>query len=98
MQKFDVQIAPVAIEELDEITLYIARDSVSEALKWASQMEDKIQSLESAPERCPVADESQHLNFEVHHLIVGNYRVLFHIEPAIVQVLHIKSRWQARKL
>jgi len=97
MQKFRVEIAPVVIEEIEETVLYIAKDSVIDAISWSFEIQKKIQSLEQFPARCPFAEESQLLDYDMHHLIIGNFRVLFRIEETTVKVLHLRSGWQSRK-
>jgi toxin ParE1/3/4 len=92
------KIAPVVIEEIEETVLYIAKDSVIDAVSWSFEIQKKIQSLEQFPARCPIAEESQLLDYDMHHLIIGNFRVLFRIEEATVKVLHLRSGWQSRKL
>ena len=71
MQKFRVEIAPVVIEEIEETVLYIAKDSVIDAISWSFEIQKKIQSLEQFPARCPLAEESQLFDYDIHHLIVG---------------------------
>jgi plasmid stabilization system protein ParE len=97
MQSYKLEVAPIVVEEIREIALFIAQDSVVEALKWADYVEEKIQSLASLPFHCPVAEESQHFPYEIHHLIIGNYRVLFRIDDKTVKVLHVRSGRMARK-
>ena len=98
MQKFRVEIAPVVIDEIEEAALYIAKDSVIDAINWSIEIEKKIQSLELFPTRCPLAEESQLFDYDIRHLIVGNFRLLFRIEKATVKVLYLRSGWQERKL
>ena len=43
------------------------------------------------PERCPKATESQYFDFEVRHLLSGNYRVLFRVIDDRVLILDFKG-------
>ena len=97
MRKYKVEIPDSVFVELEEQALFIAQDSVDAALKWYDHMEAKIKTLETSPARCPVAEESQYFNFEIRHLIIGNYRVLFRIDGTTVKVLHIRGGAQERR-
>ncbi len=89
MQKYRVEISFSVYEELESYAHYIAQDSVSAALGWYERMEKKIETLEESPERCMVSKDSQYCDYEIRHLIVGNYRILFRIEGDVVKVLHV---------
>lgn len=97
MQKYNVDIPDTVFAALEEQAFYIAQDSVEAALKWYDLMEEKIQTLETLPARCPIAEESRYFDFEVRQLIIGNYRVLFRIEGTIVRILHVRGSRQERK-
>lgn len=57
-------------------------------------MEDAIASLNTFPERCPLAPESGSFPFEVRQLLYGHkphvYRILFTIDEQVVKILHIR--------
>ncbi len=55
MKKYLVEILANAIEEIVSITDYIAKDSATNALNWYEDITKKIRSLDSMPERCPIA-------------------------------------------
>ncbi|VAW67724.1 hypothetical protein MNBD_GAMMA09-3556 [hydrothermal vent metagenome] len=90
MKKYIVEILDNAIVEIENITDYIAEDSVTNALNWYEDITEKIRSLDSMPERCPIADENPYFDFEVHCLLVSDYRVLYRINGNKVEILHIK--------
>ncbi len=98
MQKYKVEIKPLAEENLKNIFLFIAEDSPANALRWYQHLVAKIQSLETLPKRCPVAPESKGVEQEIRHLIIDNYRALFSIEGKTVQVLHVRGGWQERTI
>ncbi len=98
MQKYKVEIKPLAEENLQNIFLFIAEGSPANALRWYQHLVSKIQSLETLPKRCPIAPESEGVDQEIRHLIIDNYRALFTIEGKTVRVLHLKGGWQDRKL
>ncbi len=90
MKEYSVKISDIALDEVEAIVDYIALDSVENALNWHAKVKEKILSLDSLPERCPVADENEFFKFEVRCLLIDEYRVLFRIEKQFVEVLHIK--------
>lgn len=87
-----------AEDNMEAIFNFIALDSPHNALNWYLNIKTKIQTLETMPERCPKAQEDELVGFTVHHLIVGNYRILFRIEGKTVQILHVRGGWQERTL
>ena len=97
MQTYNLEIPDTVFAELEEQAFYIAQDSVDAALKWYDLMEEKIQTLQTLPARCAVAEESRYVDFEIRQLIVGNYRVLFRIEGTTVKILHVRGSKQERK-
>lgn len=90
MKVYTVEILDNAMDEIQSIVDYIAEDSVTNALNWYSALTQKVRSLESMPERCPIANESTYFKFKVYCLLIGGYRVLYRINGDKVEVLHIK--------
>ena len=90
MKKYIVEISDIAANDIEEITDYIAEDSVQNALKWYEEVKEKIRSLDSMPERCPVADENPYFGFEVRCLLFNGYRILYRINGNKVEILHVK--------
>lgn len=97
MKKYRVEILHSATNEIDDITDYIAKDSIPNALTWYDNIKEKIRSLNTLPERCPKALEDELADFTVYHLIVGNYRAIYRIEDNVVQVLHVRGGGQEYK-
>ena len=94
--KYRVVILSEAEAELEEAYCFIREDSPSSAKRWREKLLQKAKSLQSLPERCAVAPESDALGAEVRHLVVGNYRVLFAIGTEAVTVLHIRHAARRR--
>ena len=61
--------------------------------RWFSRLMAKIDTLETHPERCAIADESEDLGVEIRELLFGKrhgvYRILFQIEGRTVQILRV---------
>lgn len=91
MKHYKIVITHTAELEVSECLDFIAEDSVVNALNWYSTLYEKLQTFETMPERCPIADESSVFEFDIHCLLVNQYRVLYRITKDVVEVLHIKS-------
>ena len=57
MTQYKIDIAPEAAKEIEDIYLYIAKDSQNNATSWYFAIYDKIQTLKDFPARCPMAFE-----------------------------------------
>lgn len=104
---FHVEISPRAFNDLDEIARYIKRQSSFEpAEAWFNGIFAAIRTLESMPNRCPVADESEELGQEVRLLLYGKrnrkYRVYYSIRhrtpsTGTIRVFHVRH-WARKSL
>lgn len=90
MSNFKVNLPESVIDEIEHYFVYIAQDSIQNALNWYQDIEEKIYTLDEFPSRCPVAYEDRFHDFEVRNLIFGEYRIIFRIQDKTVQVLHVK--------
>ena len=70
---YNVDLPLSVIETIREQALVIALDKPSVAMKWYDLVFEKITSLESMPERCPEASESQYFTFVIRQLLIGDY-------------------------
>ena len=98
MQTYKVRIPPSVIAELEDNFDYIAKDSMTNAVRWYRNIQEKILSLQENPRRCPIAIESRYRSYEIRHLIVRPYRVLFRIRGDTVEVLHVRHGSRKREL
>ena len=87
--KFRVRISRGAQRDIDEIWTFIARDSVSEANKFISQLESQLKTLRRFPERCPLIPEKLIWGTRYRHLLYGKYRSIFRVEGRIVRVVRV---------
>ena len=92
--KYRVIIEPPARDNIDEAWLWIAERNPSAAIKWFNGLEVAIQTLESFPQRFPLAEESKAFDVEIRQLVygkrIGTYRILFTIKGETVHVLHVR--------
>lgn len=98
MKKYRVEIKPTAEADLIKRYHEIGEDSPQNALNWYLSIIDAIEKLDELAERCPVAPEDTEICKGIRHLIIGDYRVLYHITGDVVMVLHIRHRAMERKL
>ena len=89
--QYNVDLPPIIVEKIREQALVIALDNPTVAMKWYDLVFEKIFSLESMPERCTKASESQYFTYEVRQLLIGDYRVLFQIVDDTVRILEFKG-------
>ncbi len=98
MKQYQVDIKPTAENDLETRYLQIADESPQNALSWYLDMISAIEKLDSLAERCPIAPEDKDIQRGIRHLIIVNYRVLYIINDAIVEVLHVRHDRHGRTL
>ena len=100
---YRVEMTALAEDDLESMYLWLkSSQSVEIANVWYNQMDAAINSLETFPNRCPVAPEGREFGIEVRQLLHGNrrsaYRIIFHIksvsEIEVVRVLRIRHSAQ----
>lgn len=92
MKSYDIDLPQSVKNIIREQALFIALDKPQAALEWYDDIFEKLETLSTFPERCPKAPESQYFEFEVRHLIIGAYRVLFRIIDHTVLILDFKGK------
>jgi plasmid stabilization system protein ParE len=69
------------------------------AAKWITQIEELIDKrLSNIPLACPVAAESAEFDFEIRHLVIRRYRILFRIHANYVLILRITGPFSGHSL
>jgi len=91
MKIYRVEIPEAIQDKIEEQAFYIAQDKPAVAVKWYDDICDAIHTLDSMPSRCSLAPESQYIDDDIRHLVVGNYRVLFCVEEDVVLILDFKG-------
>jgi toxin ParE1/3/4 len=89
VQKFRVEITATAQSDIQEIFHYIAADNQKAAIKFVSEIEKQIDSLEKFPARCTIIPESHELGAEYRHSLYGHYRTIFRMEASRVIILRV---------
>ena len=93
--RYLVVVTPAAEANLDEFLRFIALDNPVAGRKFVAGLRAKLKTLARMPKRCPLALEDGLDGIELRHLIHGNYRIIFVIDPwqlTILQVRHAARR------
>ena len=94
MTRYRVIITPSAERDIEQAYLWIAERDEDAAARWFNRLLDVVNTLETFPERCPVAPESVMLGVEIRQILHGKrqhkYRVLFNVRGKTVNVLHVR--------
>ena len=78
---------PQALEDIEAICAYIARDSNYYARMFASQIIEKASTLESFPKAGRIVPESN--REDVREMIHGSYRIIYRLINDEVQILTV---------
>ena len=88
-KKFSVYITQSAQNDLEHIFFYIACDNVNNAKKFILELEEKLYSLDTSPERCPYIPENNYFGTNYRHLIHKKYRAVYKIVKNSVYILRV---------
>ena len=88
-KKYKVIITQSAQNDLEHIYFYIAEDSINKAKKFVLELENKIYSLDSFPERFAYVPENNYLGAEYRHLTYKKYRVIYRFDKQNVYILRV---------
>ena len=92
---YRVEITRLALREIERALEWLAERSPEAAARWHRQLLDSVGRLETNPERCPLAPESEwyaggQLRQLLHGKRQGVYRILFEVRGTTVYVLRIR--------
>ena len=93
MPAFNVDVLPIAREDIAEIYHYIALDNPNAALRVTDEIIDKIDTLNEFPERCPIVPDNVLSRQGYRMLIIDPYIAFFKVfksEVLVYRVLHGK--------
>ena len=95
MDKYEVRLMNQALQDLDEIYGYIARNlqEPGVAAELLDALELEILSLEYLPYRCSERRTGSFANSGYRQLMVKNYIVIYRIDEAHKQVLIVTVRY-----
>jgi len=94
VKHYQVIILPAAERDIGEAYEWLAGQDAEAAIRWYNRLLEVIFSLDTFPERCPHAPESEFLNSEIREIFHGRrqhkYRILFTVGENEVYVLHVR--------
>ena len=88
-KKFKVNISLNAQNDLEHIFFYIAEDSINNARKFILELEKKIYSLDTFPERFALIPENLFFGTSYRHIIHKKYRAIYKIDNNSVYILRV---------
>ena len=94
MKLYQVIILPTAECDISEAYEWLAEQDAEAAIRWYNRLLEVIFSLNTFPERAPLAPESDFFNVEIREIFHGRrqhkYRILFTVSENEVHVLHVR--------
>ena len=94
-----VEWTEVALNDVHGIHVYIAFDSANYAGAMVRRIRDAAASLRQFPRRGATVSEFE--RDDIRHILVGNYRIIYHVSDervVILAVIHgardLKSLWE----
>ena len=88
-KKYKVNITDLAQNDLEHIFYYIAADSLNNARKFILELEKRMYSLETNPERNALIHENEFFGTNYRHLIHKKYRIIYRVTKKVVFILRI---------
>jgi plasmid stabilization system protein ParE len=88
-KKYRVHLTQLAQKDLEQIYYYIDADGINNAKNFVRELEKKIYSLDTIPERHPLIAENEFFATDYHHLIYKKYRAIYRISEKTVLILRV---------
>lgn len=94
MKRWSILVEAPAQLDIVEAHRWLAERDPEAADRWFNSLYETIGSLETFPERCPLAPESRFFNREIREAFHGRrqhrYRILFTVTKDAVHILHVR--------
>jgi plasmid stabilization system protein ParE len=93
--KYDVVMTNEAQQNARAAFRWYAERSPEAAEHWCDGLLDALASLETDPQRCPLANENSRFPIELKQLLYGSghrisHRIIFAIRPSVVAIHAIR--------
>jgi len=88
-KKYNVNISFNAQKDLERIFFYIAENSIANAKNFVLELEKKIYSLDTLPERFALIPENIFFDTDYRHIIHKKYRAIYKISGNSVYILRV---------
>lgn len=99
--EYVVEFAARAARDLEILSLEKNAAESPAATRWYNRLEMAVHTLETHPNRCPVAPEARGLKRKLRHLLYGVkpnvYRVIYEVDERRRKVWVLTIRHAARK-
>ena len=86
---FNINITKNAQNDLEHIFFYIAEDNINNAKKFILELEKKIYSLDTFPERFALIPENVFFGTDYRNISHKKYRVVYRIDGNSVYILRV---------
>lgn len=83
----EVKWTQQAADDLESITIFIAKDSVHYASLFAVDIIDAVERLDTFPRAGRIVPEKN--NPSIREIIFGNYRIIYRLKKGAVEILTI---------
>jgi len=87
--------SPLSVEKIQEIVNYISEDNKVAAIKWAEELFNKIEKVQSFPQMGRKVPEIRRK--DIKEIAYGNYRFIYKISDEAIHILTIRSSKQNLK-
>ena len=88
-EKYKVNLTQHAQNDLEHIFDYIAANSINNAANFIPELEEKVFSLDTFPERHPFIPENEFFGTDYRHLVYKKYRIIYRTIERSVFILRI---------
>lgn len=88
-KKYKIYISNSAQNDLEHIFFYISADSIIDAKNFILELEKRIYSLDTLPERFGYIPENLYFGTDYRHITFKKYRVIYKIENVSVYILRV---------
>ena len=88
-KKYKVNITFNATTDLEHIFFYIAEESINNAKKFIHELEEKIYSLDTMPERLALIPENIFFGTNYRQITHKKYRVIYKISGNSVFIMRV---------
>ncbi len=88
-KKYRVNITKNGQDDLEHIFFYIAADNINNARKFVRELEEKIYSLNTFPERFAYIPENNFFGTGYRHIVHKKYRVIYKVDNNSVYILRV---------
>lgn len=97
MKKYKVVLQPLSLRRVRQIDRWGAlRWPPDVHARWLDQLEHAIASLDTLPERHPIAPDREAFVEEIRQIIVEPYRILYTIKKNEVHIVTLRRTSQKR--